>query len=78
MFNVEATLKAFTVVAFPVHKLALDVDTSKSPPFNKMSPSTSKLLLIFVVPDAEPISIDVAAKPRVIVVALAGNILNNA
>ena len=76
MFKVFAAPNAFIRFALPFIKLALAVDTLKSPPSINMSPSTSRLLLILVVPDAEPISKTVAAVANVTVVAFAGKILN--
>ena len=68
---VVAAPNAFTVVALALAKLNVDVLTVKSPPSILTSPSTSRLLLIFVVPVAAPISNDVAAPNAFTVVALA-------
>ena len=63
----------FTVVALALAKLNVEVDTVKSPPSILTSPSTSRLLLTFVVPVAAPIWISVAAPAKFTVVALAFN-----
>ena len=46
------------------------VDTVKSPPSILISPSTSRLLLTFVIPVAAPIWISVAAPAKLTVVAV--------
>ena len=66
----------FIVVAVVLARLNELVDTVKSPPSMFTSPSTSKLLLIFVVPVAAPISSVVAAPAKFTVVALALTRLN--
>ena len=59
------------VVAVVLAKLNVVVLTVKSPPSMLTSPSTSKLLLMFVVPVAAPISNVVAAPAKFTVVAVA-------
>jgi len=76
MFTAVAAPAKFTVVAVVLARLKSEVETVRSPPSILMSPSTSKLLLILVVPDEEPISIVVAAPAKFTVVAVAFNKLN--
>ena len=73
---VVAAPPTFNVVAFALARLNVAVLTVKSPPSILTSPSTSKLLLILVVPVAAPISMLVAAPPKLIVVATVFNKLN--
>jgi len=71
--RVVAEVNAFTVVAFVVARLKVEVETVRSPPSMLTSPSTSRLLLILVVPVAAPISIVVAAPAKFTVVAVPFN-----
>ena len=70
MFNVVAAPNRLPVVAFVLARLNVAVETIKSPPSIVISPSTSKLLLMLVVPVAAPISIVVAAPAKLTVVAV--------
>ena len=71
-----AALPMFKVVAVTFAKLKVVVLTIKSPPSIITSPSTSKSLLMLVVPVAAPISIIVAAPAKLIAVAVSFNKLN--
>ena len=66
----------FIVVAVVLAKLNVDVLTVKSPPSILTSPSTSKLLLMLVVPVAAPSSNVVAAPNALTVAAVAFSKLN--
>ena len=76
ILTVVAAPPIFKVVAVVLAKLNVLVDTVKSPPSILTSPSTSRLLLILVVPVAAPISNVVAAPPTFRVVAVVFNKLN--
>ena len=75
-FKDVAAPPTFNVVAVVLARLNVVVDTVKSPPSMLTSPSTSKLLLMLVVPVAAPISNVVAAPPTLSVVAVVFNKLN--
>ena len=68
--SVVAAPPMFSVVAVVFARLNVVVETVRSPPSIFTSPSTSKSLLIFVVPVAAPISKVVAAPAKLTVVAV--------
>ena len=67
---VEAAPNKLPVVAVVLARLKVVVDTVKSPPSMLTSPSTSRLLLMLVVPVVAPISNVVAAPAKFTVVAV--------
>jgi len=73
---VVAAPAKFTVVALVFARLKVEVETVRSPPSILTSPSTSRLLLMFVVPVAAPISRVVASPAKLTVVAVAFTRLN--
>ena len=73
MSTAVAAPNAFTVVAFVFNKLNVVWFVVISPPSTFKSRSTSKLLLILVVPVDAPMSIAVALPPKLIVVAVSSN-----
>jgi len=69
--KVVAAPNALTVVAVVLAKLNVVVDTVRSPPSILTSPSTSKLLLILVVPVLAPILISVPSPAKLTIGAFA-------